>query len=89
MKAEDEKNRFNDLVILKNDTIDETENIHTTDFNFDGSPGGRNRRKGAPRSKKNKRVLKLTGNSPYLEYLPDMLKKVDKFKHVQKDKKML
>ena len=30
--------------------------------------------------KRNKRNLKLTGNSPYLEYLPDMLKKVEQFK---------
>jgi hypothetical protein len=36
-------------------------------------------------------VLKLTGNSPYLEYLPNMLKNVDKFKNIPpKDgKKML
>lgn len=32
--------------------------------------------------KKNRRNLKLTGNSPYLEYLPDMLKKVDQFKSI-------
>jgi hypothetical protein len=34
-------------------------------------------------------VLKLTGNSPYLEYLPNMLKNIDKVKNAQKDKKML
>lgn len=42
--------------------------------------------------KKNKRNLNLTGSSPYLEYLPDMLKKVDKFKNSTmpvKDRKML
>lgn len=27
---------------------------------------------------KNKRQLIITGSSPYLEYLPDMMKKVDK-----------
>lgn len=32
------------------------------------------------KKKKNQRNLKLTGSSPYLEYLPDMLKKVDKYK---------
>lgn len=28
--------------------------------------------------KKNKRQLIITGNSPYLEYLPDMMKKADR-----------
>jgi hypothetical protein len=47
------------------------------------------RRKNA---RKNKRVLKMSGNSPYLEYLPNMLKKVDNYKHLvnpQKQPKML
>jgi hypothetical protein len=35
--------------------------------------------------------LKLTGSSPYLEYLPDMLKKVDKYKNdpARKEKRIL
>jgi hypothetical protein len=37
--------------------------------------------------RKNKRVLKISGTSPYLEYLPNMLKKVDKFKHMMKESK--
>jgi len=47
------------------------------------------RRKNA---RKNKRVLKLSGNSPYLEYLPNMLKKVENYKHLlhsQRQPKML
>jgi hypothetical protein len=42
------------------------------------------------KKKKNKRNLNLTGNSPYLEYLPDMLKKVDKYKNAhRKDQRVL
>jgi hypothetical protein len=50
------------------------------------------RKMGMGGRKKNKRNLNLTGSSPYLEYLPDMLKKVDKFKNSTmpaKDRKML
>lgn len=46
----------------------------------------RTKRRGCRR--RNKRNLKLSGNSPYLEYLPDMLKKVEQFKNanLSKDK---
>ena len=39
--------------------------------------------------KKAKRVLNLTGSSPYLEYLPNMLKNVDKFKTIPKETRVL
>lgn len=39
--------------------------------------------------KKPKRVLNLTGSSPYLEYLPNMLKNVDKFKTIPKETRVL
>ena len=45
-------------------------------------------RRGARRQKKsNRRVLNIGGNSPYLEYLPNMLKKVENYKHILKESK--
>jgi hypothetical protein len=49
-------------------------------FNIRFSPLDTKRR-AMPR-KKHRRVLNLTGSSPYLEYLPNMLKNVDKFKTI-------
>ena len=34
-----------------------------------------------------RRVLQIGGSSPYLEYLPNMLKKVENFKHIVKENK--
>ena len=50
------------------------EKSNTLDVDF--SPNKRHKRWLA--NKKKKRQLIITGNSPYLEYLPDMMKKVDK-----------
>ena len=79
---------FDDLVLIDNGamgTIDldfqvkcEDENNNDILPNLELSPVKQTRRRTICSRRKNKRNLKLTGDSPYLEYLPDLLKKVDK-----------
>lgn len=75
-----EKKEIDDLVIIKDNPLAELENIQSGEFFLEDSIIRRGRKKGY--KKRAKRNLKLTGNSPYLEYLPDMLKKVENYQHV-------
>ena len=70
-----------DFIILKDDPLNDLENIPSGEFFLEDSDVRKTKRRNNHR-RKNKRNLKLTGNSPYLEYLPDMLKKVEQFKHL-------
>lgn len=75
-----ERKEYDDLMIIKDDPLNEIGGNNLGQFYLEDSRTYNTKRRGAYK-KKNKRNLKLTGNSPYLEYLPDMLKKVDKFKN--------
>lgn len=74
----------------KQDPLQECHLNHIDPFNYHLSPSKYNPQFGPatytkrrmPMKKKNKRVLHLTGSSPYLEYLPNMLKNVEKFKTI-------
>ena len=57
------------------------------ELTIDSMPVALGRKKGQGRRRENKRVLKVSGTSPYLEYLPNMLKKVENYKHIVKDNK--
>lgn len=74
-------NENNDLILVRDDPLHEIENNHVDEFYLEQNYGTTRRKCVGYKKKRNKRNLKLTGDSPYLEYLPDMLKKVDKFKH--------
>ena len=80
----DKKEHQQDLIIIKDNPFNDIENLPSDEFFLDGSDVRRTKRKGCRR--RNKRNLKLTGNSPYLEYLPDMLKKVEQFKNMNSSK---
>ena len=76
-----DRKQYDDLMIIKDDPLHEIGGNNLGQFYLEDSRAYNTKRRGGAYKKKNKRNLKLTGNSPYLEYLPDMLKKVDKFKH--------
>ena len=61
-------------MILKNAPLNEMEDNIIAEFNLEESPP--RRRRVQPLPKRAKRQLNINGSSPYLEYLPDMLKKV-------------
>lgn len=67
---------------MKQDPLQECTINRVNPFSYNFSPINTKRR-AVPIRKKHKRVLNLTGSSPYLEYLPDMLKNVDKFKQAK------
>ena len=71
----------------KQDPLQECHFNRVDPFNYNLSPLNTKRR--GPIRKKPKRVLNLTGSSPYLEYLPNMLKNVDKFKTISKETRVL
>lgn len=71
--------------------IDENHPHAHSQFTLEESMDGKDGRgkRGGNRRRKAKRVLKITGDSPYLEYLPNMLKNVQNFKGQPPQKKML
>lgn len=77
-------------MILRDGPLHEMEDNIIAEFNLEESPPHKNKPK-IPR--KAKRQLNFSGSSPYLEYLPDMLKKVEGYKEQKengcKQKKML
>lgn len=75
-----EKKDVEDFVVIKDNPFNELENIPSGEFFLEDSIIRKTKRRGY--KKRAKRNLKLTGNSPYLEYLPDMLKKVEQFKNM-------
>lgn len=83
----EEEEHSEDLEV-KQDPLQECHFNRIDPFSYNFSPVN-TKRKAVPMRKKPKRVLNLTGSSPYLEYLPNMLKNVDKFKTVPKDTRVL
>ena len=73
-------------MILKNEPLNEMKDNIIAEFNLEESPPRRKRI--PPLPKRSKRQLNMSGSSPYLEYLPDMLKKVEGYKD-HKDQKEL
>jgi len=71
----------------RQDPLQECHFNRVNPFNYNFSPLNTKRR--GPIRKKPKRVLNLTGSSPYLEYLPNMLKNVDKFKSISKETRVI
>ena len=74
-----EVDKKNTLELLIDENHPHAHSQFTLEDSMDSKPADE-RRKGGRRRKQNKRILKITGNSPYLEYLPNMLKNVDKYK---------
>lgn len=80
---------FNRIIDPFNYNLSPTSPRHNLPYyNYDLSPANYTKRR-PPMRKKHKRVLNLTGSSPYLEYLPNMLKNVDKFKTNPKETRVL